>query len=170
MYEINIEKIHNAIMYQVLETDEYNFFDSEDVQREQDLENRINNIMALDEQFKRDFVNDFQIAMNTAAYNAFGNGLKIGLSLLQNLLTAEPPELHITKHEPDRTERRCPPICQPSDVKQVFVDYVNKYYMFLSKEQIYRIQERMEIMLTENFKRLVEDMSLIHSSEPTRPY
>lgn len=158
MYEMNIEKINNSIMHQIIEADGYNLFDSEDEQREQDLENRINNIMALNEDSKIKFINDLQVAMNMAAYNAFDTGLKIGLSLLQNLLTAEPPELHIFKHEPDRTERRCPPICQPTDVKQSFVDYVNKYYMFLSKDQMYTIQGRMETMLTDNFKRLVEDL------------
>lgn len=158
MYEMNIEKIHNSIMHQVLAIDNCNVFDPEDEQREQDLENRINNIMALDEDFKRNFTNDLQIAIDTAAYNAFDNGLKIGLSLLQNLLAAEPPELHVTKHETDRTERRYPPICQSSNAKQSFIDYVNKYCMFLSDEQMYRIQGRIETMFTDNLKKFVEDL------------
>ncbi len=141
-------------MHQFLSLEYFELFDSEDDERMNELEDRINNIMGLDEHFKSSFNNDMQIAMNLASCNGFENGLRIGLSLLKNLLTAELPEIHIFKHEPDRTERRCPPVCQESDTEQVFIDYVNKCCMFLSEEHMCRIEQ----MITDNFKRLVNDL------------
>lgn len=145
-------------MHQLLSLEYFELFNSEDDERMNELEDRINNIMGLDERFKSNFNNDMQIAMNLASCNWFENGLRIELSLLKNLFTAEPLEIHIFKHEPDRTERRCPPVCQESDTEQVFIDYVNKYCMFLSEEQMCRIQGRIEQMITDNFKRLVNDL------------
>ncbi len=157
-YEMNINKLQDAIMFWLCNRENVETFDKEDDERMNELEERINNIMGLDEKFKLSFTEDMQFTMTTAAYNAFENGLQIGLNLLKNLLTAELPEIHIVRHEPSRTERRCPPVCQDIDTKQIFIDYVNKYCMFLSKEQMCSIQGRMEQLITDNFKRLVNDL------------
>lgn len=93
-YEMDIKKLCNFIIFQMLQREKCELFNSEDEERVQALEDRINNIMALDEQFKNDFSEDMQFTMATAAYNAFENGLQIGLSLLHSLLTAKLPEIH----------------------------------------------------------------------------
>lgn len=95
-YDMNIEKIHNSIMRQMLETEKFELFNEEDYERERALENRINNIPTLDESFKKSFNGDMQDTMVTASFNSFENGLNIGLSLLWNILNAELPEIHIT--------------------------------------------------------------------------
>lgn len=93
-YEIDIKKLCSFIISQMLQHERYELFNSEDEERVQALEDRINNIMSLDEQFKNDFSDDMQLTIATAANNAFENGLQIGLSLLHSLLTAELPEIH----------------------------------------------------------------------------
>ncbi len=158
MYEMNIKQIHDSIMNFIFDHENIDVFNKEDEERLNALEERINNIMALDERFKNSFINDMQIAFNYASYNGFENGLQIGLSLLKNLLTSELPEIHIVKHEPDRTERRCPVICNESDTEQAFTDYVKKCCVFLSESQMCRIQGRIEEMITDNVKRLVKDL------------
>lgn len=121
-YEIDIKKLCSFIIFQILQRERYELFNSEDEERVQTLEDRINNIMSLDEQFKNDFSDDMQFTIATAASNAFENGLQIGLSLLHSLLTAELPEIHTVRHEPSRAERRCPPVHQQSDVDHTFID------------------------------------------------
>lgn len=155
-YEMNIKEIHNAITQYLFDLEYFDLFNSEDEEREQALENRINNIMGLDERFKSSFNNDMQIAMNLASCNGFENGLRIGLSLLKNLLTAEPPEIHIFKHEPDRTERRCKPVHQPSDVDPVFIDYIKKVCPYLKDEQKFILQGRAEYLFEKNIKEYLD--------------
>lgn len=153
-YEMNIKKIHNSIMHQILNNEKYDLFNPEDEAREQALENRINNIMAIDERFKSDFNGDMQCAMVMASYNGFENGLRIGLSLLQNLLTAELPEIYVIKHQPDTTERRFKPVHQQSDVDPVFIDYINKVCPYLNNEQKSIIQSRIEQIIYDNMEKL----------------
>ena len=121
-YEMNINKLHDAIMFWFCDRENVETFGKEDDERLNALEERSNNVMGLDEQFKLSFIGDMQRTMVDASFNGFENGFKIGLSLLQNLLTATTPEIHLVKHEPNRTERRCPPILQQSDTEQVFTD------------------------------------------------
>ena len=80
-----------------------------------------------EEEFKRQFDDDLH---NTVAYvssNSFSNGLRIGLSLLKSLLTAEIPEIHGVHHMPNKTERRCKPIQNPSEIDEVFIAYTKKF-------------------------------------------
>ncbi len=56
-------------MHQLLSLEYFELFNSEDDERMNELEDRINNIMGLDERFKSNFNNDMQIAMNLASCN-----------------------------------------------------------------------------------------------------
>ncbi len=155
-YEIDIKKLCSYIIFQMLQREKYDFFNSEDEERVQALEERINNIMALDEKFKNEFIDDMQLTMCSAAQNAFENGLQIGLSLLHHLLTAALPEIHTVRHEPSRTERRCRPVHQQSDVNQTFIDYIKKVMPYLKDEQIYTLQGRTEYFLEKNIKEYLD--------------
>ncbi len=155
-YKMDIKKLCSCIIFQMLQREKYDFFNSEDEERMQALEDRINNIMALDEKFKNDFTDDMQFTMATAAYNAFENGLQIGLSLLHSLLTAELPEIHTVRHEPSRTERRCQPVHQQSDVNQTFIEYMKKVLPYLKEEQIYTLQGRTEHFFEKNIKEYLD--------------
>lgn len=68
-YEMNIKEIYNAITQYLFDLEYFDLFNSEDDERMNELEDRINNIMELDERFKSNFNNDMQIAMNLASCN-----------------------------------------------------------------------------------------------------
>ncbi|MCM1230866.1 MAG: hypothetical protein NC489_12095 [Ruminococcus flavefaciens] len=107
-YEIDIKKLCSLITHQLLDGGNgecYELFNSEDDATIKELEYVIDNITSLDERSRNNFIDDVQLAMCTAAKNAFENGLQVGLSLLQSLLTAELPEIHTVRHEPSRTKR-----------------------------------------------------------------
>lgn len=50
----------------------------------------------LSKKFVKHFENELEVVIGTISNNAFENGLKVGLNLLQSLLTAEPPKIHVT--------------------------------------------------------------------------
>lgn len=138
-FEINIEKLINLIMFQMEEramnTEEnafYEYYNAEDEKRISFLEERIKNVVGLDEEFKRWFANNLTITAGNISVNAFKNGLKIGLSLLRSLLTAETPEIHVVHHEPLKTNI---PVQPSSDLDAVLVDYLKSVIPYLKSEQ-----------------------------------
>lgn len=98
-YEFNIEKIYEMLSSHIVNKEDFEYFCKEDVERMNVLTERINNIMALDEEFKKKFVSELNNTMCYVSSNSFDNGLRIGLSLLKNLLTAEPPEINAIHKE-----------------------------------------------------------------------
>ena len=56
MYEMNIKQIHDSIMNFIFDRENIDVFNKEDDERLNALEERINNIMALDERFKNSFI------------------------------------------------------------------------------------------------------------------
>ena len=56
MYEMNIKQIHDSIMNFIFDHENIDVFNKEDEERLNALEERINNIMALDERFKNSFI------------------------------------------------------------------------------------------------------------------
>ena len=102
-FEINIEELIDLIISQMNNGYMYNeksecfIFHNEDDERQLSfLEKRINNVVTLDKEFKRWFVDDLAIMVNDISEHAFENGLRIGLSFVKKLLTAEMPEIHVT--------------------------------------------------------------------------
>lgn len=151
-YEFNIKNIYEMLSSYIVEKEDFEYFCKEDVERMNALTERINNIMLLDEGFKREFVSDMNNAMCYASSNSFDNGLKIGLSLLKSLLTAEIPEIHVVHHIPSETEKRYTPIQQQSDFNPTFIEYTKKILPYLTDEQKFQLQGRMEFFLDKNIK------------------
>lgn len=138
-FKIDIEKLVNLIMFHMdtgamyTEKDEiFEYYNAEDEKRISFLEERINNIVALDEEFKRWFTNDLEIMACRISENAFENGLRIGLSLLKSLLTAEMPEIHVVHHETPKADI---PVQPSSDLDSVLVDYLQSVIPYLKSEQ-----------------------------------
>lgn len=138
-FEINIEELIDLIIYQMNNGYMYNgksecfIFHNEDDERQLSfLEKRINNVVTLDKEFKRWFVNDLAITVNDISEHAFENGLRIGFSLLKSLLTAEIPEIHVVHHEPLKTSL---PVQPASDLDSVLVDYLKNVIPYLKNEQ-----------------------------------
>lgn len=97
-YDMNMKKICNMILYQISDNEELCCFCKEDEERADELTARLNNT-ALDTNFKKEFANSLEDTINYASWNSFENGLRIGLSLLKNLLTAKPPEINVIHKE-----------------------------------------------------------------------
>lgn len=153
-YDINLEKLHDMLCYNILLKENFDYATKEDDERLNALSDRINNVMALDEEFKRKFDDDLY---NTVAYvssNSFENGLRIGLSLLKSLLTAEMPEIHVVHHMPNKTERRCKPVQNIAEIDEVFIDYTKKILPYLTDSQKMILQSGIEAMIEENTEEL----------------
>lgn len=149
-YDMNLEKLHNLLHSHILLKENIDYSTEEDDERLDALSDRINNVMALDEEFKRQFTDDLH---NTVAYvssSSFSNGLRIGLSLLKSLLTAEMPEIHVVHHMPNKTERRCKPVQNPSEIDAVFIAYTKKILPYLTDSQKMELQSGIEAMIEEN--------------------
>ena len=137
-FEINIEKLMDLVMFQMEEkamTEEdafYEYYNAEDEKRISFLEERIKNVVGLDEEFKRWFNSDLAITAGNISVHAFENGLRIGLSLLKSLLTAETPEIHVVHHEPLKTSI---PVQPSSDLDTVLVDCLKNVIPYLKNEQ-----------------------------------
>ena len=134
-FEINIEKIvdfinfHMNCGYAYNEKSEiYEFYNEADERQISFLEERINNVVTLDEEFKKGFA----IMAGCISNHAFENGLRIGLSLLRSLLTAEIPEIHVVHHETPKTDI---PVQPSSDLDSVLVDYLQSVIPYLKSEQ-----------------------------------
>lgn len=149
-YDINLEKLNDVIQNHILLKENVSYSTEEDDERIDALYDRINNIMALDEEFKRKFCDDLQNAMAYVSDSSFSNGLRIGLSLLKQLLTAEMPEIHVVHHMPNKTERRCKPVQNPSEIDAVFIAYTKKILPYLTDSQKMELQSGIEAMIEEN--------------------
>lgn len=155
-YEFNMEKIHEMLISHIVDNEKFKYFCKEDEERMSALSERLNNIMALDVAFKKEFIMDLNNTMDCASVNSFENGLRIGLSLLKNLLTAEMPEIHIVHHIPSETEKRYTPIQQESEFNPVFIEYTKKILPYLTYEQKLQLQGRMEFLLDKNIKEYLD--------------
>lgn len=131
-YEFNMKKIYEMLFFHIREHENFEYFCKEDEERINVLTERLNNIMALDEEFKNKFVNDLNNTMCYASSNSFENGLRVGLSLLKSLLTAEMPEIHVVHHETPKTDI---PVQPSSDLDSVLVDYLKNVIPYLKREQ-----------------------------------
>lgn len=151
-YEMDIEKIQH-ILFSALIDSEFKYISEDDDKRLCALEEKISNLTELDESYKKQFKDAVQYVMQCTASNSFEIGLKVGLSVLQNLLTAKLPEIHVTHHEPNRTERRCEQIQQHSDVDNIFIGYIERVCPFLDCEQKAVIQNGIEKILSDNTKK-----------------
>ena len=138
-FKIDIEKLVNLIMFHMdngamyTEKDEiFEYYNAKDEKRISFLEERINNVVDLDEEFKKWFANDLEIMAGRISDHAFENGLRIGLSLLKSLLTAEMPEIHVVHHETPKADI---PVQPSSDLDAVLVDYLQSVIPYLKSEQ-----------------------------------
>ena len=153
-YDINLEKLNDMLSYNILIKENFDYATKEDNERLNALSDRINNVMALDEEFKRKFDDDLYNTVACVSSNSFENGLRIGLSLLKSLLTAEMPEIHVIHHMPNKTERRCKPVQSIAEIDEVFIDYTKKILPYLTDNQKMKLQSRIEAMIEKNTEEL----------------
>lgn len=127
-YDMNMKKICNMILYHISNNEDFCCFCKEDEEREDELTARLNNT-ALDADFKREFANGLNDTINYVSWNSFENGLRIGLSLLKNLLTAEPPEINVIHKE------------VPTEKDEFIEDFSRIYESFPLRERMYLMNQ-----------------------------
>ena len=98
-YDINMKKIINMILYHITCEENFCYFCKEDDERIDALIARLDILESIDNNLRVNLSDDLVCTISCISSNSFENGLKIGLILLKNLLTAEPPEFHMTHKE-----------------------------------------------------------------------
>ena len=77
------------------DSDIYEYYNEDDEKQIIYLETMLSHT-DLDTKFRKHFENELEVIIGTISNNSFENGLRVGLNLLQSLLTSEPPEIHVT--------------------------------------------------------------------------
>lgn len=77
------------------DSDIYEYYNEDDEKQIIYLETMLSHT-DLDTKFRKHFENELEVIIGNISNNSFENGLRVGLNLLQSLLTSEPPEIHVT--------------------------------------------------------------------------
>ncbi|MDE6789390.1 MAG: hypothetical protein K2J47_08750 [Ruminococcus sp.] len=133
-FEMNMDSIFDAVIMQIYERENVDYCSDETKLKIQGFVDRTSNLMMLDEKSKISIVNELDLIINISNSEAFENGLKIGLSVLKNLLTAEMPVIHTVNSEMPKLERRCKPADETFDVDERLIDYMKNTFPYLEKE------------------------------------
>ena len=91
-FKINAENLIKLIISYTSNGDDdiYKYYNEND-----ELEEMLSHT-DLDKRFRKHFENELEVIIGTIANNSFENELRVGLNLLQSLLTAESPKIHVT--------------------------------------------------------------------------
>lgn len=106
-FEIKKEKLVDMIKNGLLDIEGFDIYSEESAEKLNQIECYVRDAPFLDNGFKLNFSNSLLLAVEGAALEAFENGLNVGLSLLCELLSSQPPE--ITVH--------CKPAKEPEPIK-----------------------------------------------------
>lgn len=77
------------------DSDIYEYYNEDDEKQIIYLETMLSHT-DLDTKFRKHFENELEVIIGNISNNSFENGLRVGLNLLQSLLTAESPKIHVT--------------------------------------------------------------------------
>lgn len=148
-FETNMETIFNAL---ILQFDKKGIsYVSEKVELEIQLfSSCIESLVRIDDELKMCLIDNLSNVIYRSANDAFENGLKIGLSLLKNLFTAEIPVIKTVSAEMPVLERRCKSVDETNDLDTVITEYMTKIIPMLEDNQKIELQERAEAILHRN--------------------
>lgn len=146
-FEMNMNSIFDAVLMQIYEREDVDYCSEETNLRIQGFVDRTSNLMMLDAKSKISIANELDFIINLSNSEAFENGLKIGLSVLKNLLTAEMPVIHTVNSEMPKLERRCKYAGEMPDIDERLIDYMKNTFPYLEKEQKFELQGRMEALV-----------------------
>ena len=145
--DMNMEKIMAAVNTHLLESENCDYYSDETSRRIDSLIERLDSLTCIDREFNVQFTNNFYDTVNEAAYEAFDNGLRIGLSLLRSLLTAETPEIHILHNNPPKRKPRIAPLSGTINSNHAFMEYMSDAVTKLTEYEKGQIQSRTEYMI-----------------------
>ncbi|MDE5937200.1 MAG: hypothetical protein K2G83_07325 [Ruminococcus sp.] len=146
-FKMNMNSIFDAVLMQIYEREDVDYCSEETNLRIQGFVDYTSNLMMLDAKSKISIINELDFIINTSNSEAFESGLKIGLSVLKNLLTTEMPVIHTVNSEMPKFERRCKSADGISDIDERLINYMKKTFPYLEKEQKFELQGRMEALV-----------------------
>lgn len=96
--KINAENLIELIIRSTSDGDSdiYEYYSEDDKKQIIYLETMLSHT-DLGTKFRKHFENELEVIIDTISNNSFENGLRVGLNLLQSLLTSELPEIHVTR-------------------------------------------------------------------------
>lgn len=145
--DMNMEKIMTAVTDHLLNNEHCDYYSDKTNRRIESLMERLDSLTCVDQQFNIQFSNNIYDTVNEAAYEAFDNGLHVGLSLLRSLISAETPDIHILHENPPKRKPRYAPITAAVNSNQEFMEYMSKAVLRLTEYEKGQIQSRTEYML-----------------------
>lgn len=149
-FEMNMDNIFNAVVAQLCNEQNVDFNSEATDLSIQGYIDTVKNVAGFDEELKLVLLNSLYELTNDIASDAFTNGLRIGLSVLKNLITAEMPVIHTVDYEIPKLKRRCKPVDETYDVDEMLTDYLKKTLPYLEREQKFELQGRIESIVHTN--------------------
>jgi len=147
--EISMETIFNALISQ-FEKNGISYI-SEKVELEIQLfSSCVESLVRFDDELKMRLIDNLSGIIYDSSNDAFENGLRIGLSLLKNLFTAEIPVIKTVSAEMPILERRCKSVDETNDLDTVITEYMTKVIPMLEDNQKIELQGRIEAILHKN--------------------
>ena len=145
--DMNMEEIITAVTDHLLNNENCDYYSDKTDRRIESLIERLDSLTCIDRQFNIQFSNNIYDTVNEAAYEAFDNGLRVGLSLIKSLVLAAPPEIHILHENPPKRKPRFAPVMSAMNSSQQFIDYMNEASVRLTDYEKGQIQSRTEFLL-----------------------
>ena len=142
-----MEKIITAVTDHLLNNENCDYYSDKTDRRIESLIERLDSLPCIDRQFNIQFSNNIYDTVNDAAYEAFDNGLRVGLSLLRALLSAETPEIHILHENSPKRKPRYAPITAAVNSNHAFMEYMSDAVTKLTEYEKGQIQSRTEYMI-----------------------
>lgn len=148
-FEVSMETILNALILQFGKNGIS--YVSEKVELEmQLLSSCIESLVRFDDELKMRLIDNLSNIIYDSTNDAFENGLRIGLSVLKNLFTAEIPVIKTVSAEISVLERRCKSVDETNDLNTVITEYITKVIPMLEDSQKIELQGRVEAILHKN--------------------
>ena len=140
--EMNKQMIVEAVNDWLANKGKFDIYSDETKERIECLSKRIDKHPCLDSATKADLDNELRFTVDVAASEAIEAGIHIGISLLENLLNGEQPEIRIGSSEikKERYTLTFPPMPE-------FCDYVANMSKYLSREDKLKLMGRIDTII-----------------------
>ena len=132
---IDIENLVVLIKYSLLNKG-YDIYSDKSVERPNALRERIEKDPCFSKRFKAQLINELTIAVDSASLESFENGLRVGLGMLKNLLTAENPEIHIAAQNFESRPKRYTPEYPPNPEFTEYMAWAGRHLSDIEKGRI----------------------------------
>ena len=145
--EINKENIFQAVRWWLSDEMNCDLYSDDTESRMNALSERIDNHPCLDAKSKKQLINEIRFTLDVAASDSFDNGLRIGLSVLTNLLNGETPTVKVEREEPLERPKRYTPVYAQSPE---FIEYMANASKHLSADDKLKLMGSTDALIEDN--------------------